>query len=47
VGLSQRTYTLSGVVLKKTVLKKFSVVCPVRNSATTKIPFVLRTNADE
>jgi hypothetical protein len=47
VELSQRTYTLSGVVPKKTVLKKFSVVCPVRSSATTKIHFVLRTNAGE
>ena len=40
-------YTLSGAVPKKTVLKKFLVVYPVRSSATTKIHFELRTNADE
>jgi hypothetical protein len=47
VERSQRTYTLSGVALKKTVLKKFSVVCPVRSSVTTKIHFALRTNDGE
>jgi hypothetical protein len=47
VELSQRTYTPCGVVLKKTGLKKFLVVYPVRSSAMTTIHFVLRTNAGE